>query len=84
MIETVLVILLAIAVAAALYYFLKKATTLIINSIVGLITLVILNQLNIFGMGEIPITWASVLVCAFGGLPGAVLLVLLHIVGINI
>ncbi|NYT05364.1 MAG: hypothetical protein GKC04_03190 [Methanomicrobiales archaeon] len=84
MIEAILTIVLAIAVAAAIYYFLKKASTLIINSIVGLVTLYILNQIDLLGIGEIPITWATVIVCALGGLPGAVLLVILKLVGITI
>ncbi|KQC04447.1 MAG: hypothetical protein APR53_10400 [Methanoculleus sp. SDB] len=84
MIEAILTIIVAIAVAAGIYYFLKKASTLIINSIIGLVTLFLLNQFDFLGIGQIPITWATVIVCALGGLPGAVLVVILHLVGISI
>jgi hypothetical protein len=84
MIETIIVILFAIGIAAAIYYFLKKASTLVVNAVVGLIALFVVNQLNILGMGDVPITWVSVVVCAFGGLPGAALLIVLNLVGITL
>jgi hypothetical protein len=87
MIETLLLILVAIGVAVVLYYTLKKATVLIINAVVGLVTLFLLNFFNILslaGAPDIEINLATVLICAFGGLPGAVLLVVLHLVGFPI
>jgi hypothetical protein len=87
MIETLLLILVAIGVAVVLYYTLKKATVLIINAVVGLVTLFLLNFFNILslaGAPDIEINLATVLICAFGGLPGAVLLVVLHLVGFTI
>jgi hypothetical protein len=87
MIETLLLILVAVGVAVVLYYTLKKATVLIINAVVGLVTLFLLNFFNILslaGAPDIEINLATVLICAFGGLPGAVLLVVLHLVGFPI
>jgi hypothetical protein len=84
MIDAIVAIVVGLALAATIYYFLKKATTLIINSVVGLVTLVIVNQLDLFGFGGIPITWASVLICALGGLPGALLLIVFHLAGLGI
>ena len=87
MIETLLLILVAIGVAVVLYYTLKKATVLIINAVVGLVTLFLLNFFNILslaGAPDIEINLATILICAFGGLPGAVLLVVLHLVGFTI
>ena len=87
MIETLLLIFVAIGVAVVLYYTLKKATVLIINAVVGLVTLFLLNFFNILslaGAPDIEINLATVLICAFGGLPGAVLLVVLHLVGFPI
>ncbi|MDT8357145.1 MAG: pro-sigmaK processing inhibitor BofA family protein [Methanomicrobiaceae archaeon] len=87
MIETLLLILVAIGVAVVLYYTLKKATVLIINAVVGLVTLYLLNVFNILslaGAPDIEINLATILICAFGGLPGAVLLVVLHLVGFTI
>jgi pro-sigmaK processing inhibitor BofA len=82
MIKTILLILFAIAVAAVIYYFLKKATSLLINAIIGLVALFIVNQLDIFGMGDVPINWLTVIVCAFGGLPGAILLIILNMINL--
>ena len=87
MIETLLLILVAIGVAVVLYYTLKKATVLIINAVVGLVTLFLLNffdVLSLAGAPDIEINLATILICAFGGLPGAVLLVVLHLVGFTI
>ncbi|WP_214019545.1 pro-sigmaK processing inhibitor BofA family protein [Methanoculleus sp.] len=87
MIEEILAILLAVAIAAALYYLMKKALTLVINAIAGLITLWLLNSFNVlawFGAPDIQINLVTILICALGGLPGALVLVLLHLVGIAI
>jgi len=84
MIETVLALVVAIAIAAGIYYFIKKSTTLIINAVVGLITLFIVNYLDLFGMGDVPITLVSVIICALGGLPGAILVILLSLAGMPV
>lgn len=84
MIETILTLGIAIVIAVALWYFLKNVTKLIINSVVGIVLLLIFNFFNIFGMGDIPISLASVLICALGGVPGFVVLLLLNVVGITV
>lgn len=83
MIESVLTVLLAFAAAAAVYYFLKKSLTLLINSVVGITVLFGLNYLDLI-TPPIPIDVASVLVCAFGGLPGVLIVIALHLAGIAI
>ncbi|ACL17955.1 pro-sigmaK processing inhibitor BofA family protein [Methanosphaerula palustris] len=83
MIASVLTVLLAFVVAVVIYYFLKKSLTLLINSIVGIIVLYGLNYFDVF-TPAIPIDVASVLVCAFGGLPGLLIVVILHLAGITI
>jgi hypothetical protein len=84
MIETILTLGIAIVIAVALWYFLKNVTKLIINSVVGIVLLLIFNFFNIFGMGDIPISLASILICALGGIPGFVILLLLNVVGITV
>jgi len=87
MIESLITIILAVAVAATIYYFFKKSMTLVINAIVGLITLYLLNVFHVMswmGAPEIEITLTTVIICALGGLPGAILLMVLHLVGITI
>jgi inhibitor of the pro-sigma K processing machinery len=87
MLGLILAIILAVVVAAVIYYLLRKAVVLLINALVGLITLFLLNQFHVmswFGAPEITISPATVIVCAFGGLPGAIILVLLALAGITI
>lgn len=87
MMEEILAILLAVAIAAAIYYLMKKSLTLVINAIAGLITLWILNYFNVlawFGAPDVQINLVTVLICALGGLPGALIVVLLHLFGITL
>ena len=87
MMEEILAILLAVAIAAALYYLMKKALTLLINAVAGLITLWLLNYFNVlawFGAPDVQINLVTILICALGGLPGALVVVLLHLIGITL
>jgi inhibitor of the pro-sigma K processing machinery len=87
MIELIAAILFAVLMATVIYYLLKKAVFLLINAIVGLLALFLINLFGVmswFGAPDIPITAATVIVCAFGGLPGALLLVALALAGITI
>ncbi len=87
MIEAIITIILAVAIAAAIYFLLKKAMTLVINAVAGIITLYLLNAFHVlswFGAPDIEINLVTVLVCAFGGIAGALLLVLLDLVGITV
>lgn len=69
-IALVLVALLAVLVA---YRILKKAKALAVNAIVGVVLLLIADVLLI----EVQITVWAVIICAFAGIPGAILVVLL-------
>ncbi|NLM30588.1 MAG: sigmaK-factor processing regulatory BofA [Methanomicrobiales archaeon] len=88
MIEALIAILLAVVIAAAIYYLMKKSLTLIINAIAGLITLWLLNFFGVlsslFGVPDVQITLVTVIICALGGLPGALLIVILHLLGITL
>jgi len=76
--ELIIVILAIIGVIAA-YYILKTATKLIINAVMGLIILVAVNA--IFNL-DISYSVYALLVCAFAGIPGAIIVILLHVFGI--
>ena len=78
MIELIIIFLAIIAVIAA-YFILKKVSHLIINTILGLILLAVSNFVFNLGIGY---TVAVILVCAFGGIPGAILVILLHHFGV--
>lgn len=70
-----IVLFLVIIAVIGVYYILKTAKTLLINTIVGLIILVIANVG--FNM-NVPYNIQVLLVVALGGIPGAVLVILLH------
>ena len=80
-------IMVIVAVVAIAYYLVKKFSLLLINAILGIIVLFILNffhVMNWIGKPDLGYSLATLLICAVGGLPGVVILVLLSILGINI
>lgn len=83
LLAVVVTILAAIAVATVLFFVLKRSTALLLNSVVGVLVLFALDWLNILSPG-VPITLGTVLVCAFGGLPGVAVLVGLHLLGFDV
>ncbi|NOR77283.1 MAG: transcriptional regulator [Methanophagales archaeon] len=72
-----LVILFAVIVMViVLYCLFKAAKYLIVNSILGLIILFAANTL--FGL-KIAYSWINILICAIGGIIGAVIVILLNL-----
>ncbi|MCR4334991.1 MAG: pro-sigmaK processing inhibitor BofA family protein [archaeon] len=74
-------VLTAVVVILAIFFALKlgkKIVILLINSFLGLVVLVLLN---FFPFVNIEINLWSVLITAFGGIPGIILLVLLDVLG---
>jgi hypothetical protein len=71
----ILILVLVILGVIAAYYILKSIGHLIVNTVLGLVLLVVANF--IFKLG-IAYTIPAVLVCAFGGIPGAILVILLN------
>jgi len=80
-------IILIVASLAIAYYLVKKLTVLVINAVLGILLLVILNSLHVMewiGREDLGYSLATILICAIGGLPGVLILVLLSIFGITI
>ncbi|MFA5001680.1 MAG: pro-sigmaK processing inhibitor BofA family protein [Methanolinea sp.] len=80
------VLIAGILIAVALFFLLKDITKLIINSILGLLVLFFMNLFNIMGsLGrpEIPYSLVNVLLCILGGIPGAIIVIVLHLIGIE-
>lgn len=75
----IIIVLLAIIGVIIAYYLLKTVTHLIINAVLGLIILVAANV--IFNVG-INYSLPALLVCAFAGIPGAIIVILLHLLGV--
>ena len=79
MMLTELFILFAVIVMViVLYYLFRVAKYLIVNSILGLIILFAANTL--FGL-KIAYSWVNILICAIGGVIGAVIVILLNLFG---
>ncbi|MCC4770821.1 transcriptional regulator [Methanosarcina sp. DH2] len=69
------VLILAAIAAFVLYKMLKTATSLAINAVLGILALIVAKFL--LGL-EIAITWVAVLVCAIGGIFGALVIIVLN------
>jgi inhibitor of the pro-sigma K processing machinery len=78
---------LIIVILAIAYYFVKKFAVLVVNAILGLILLFCLNYLSVMqwiGQSDLGYSIPTIIVCAVGGLPGVLILILLKIFGISI
>ncbi|WP_321419803.1 pro-sigmaK processing inhibitor BofA family protein [uncultured Methanomethylovorans sp.] len=75
----IVIVVAAIIIAYLLYHVLKTVKNMVVNAIIGLLVLVIANIF--LGLG-IAYTWVVVLTCAIAGVVGAILVILLHYVGI--
>jgi len=73
-------VVVAVVVIYVLWKILQDARQLAVNSIIGIIVFWLLNQF--FGLG-IPINWLSILVVALAGIPGVVLVLLIHFLGLG-
>ena len=71
----ILVLVLAIIVALVLYKALRTATSLAINAVLGVLVLMVAKLL--LGL-NIAITWIAVLICAIGGIFGALVIIVLN------
>jgi hypothetical protein len=72
-------------IAIVLFLLLKNVVKVVINSILGLLILFFINYFHLMshlGQPDIPYNWITVLFCALGGIPGALLVVILHLLGL--
>ncbi|HOS83231.1 MAG TPA: pro-sigmaK processing inhibitor BofA family protein [Methanolinea sp.] len=73
-----------VLIAVVLFFILKDITKLIINSVLGLLTLFLVNLLgfmHVMGRADIPYSLVNVLLCILGGIPGALIVIVLHLLG---
>ncbi|MFA0821751.1 MAG: pro-sigmaK processing inhibitor BofA family protein [Methanomethylovorans sp.] len=75
----IIIVLAAIVIAYLLYHVLKTVKNMAVNTIMGLLVLVIAN--TVLGL-NIAYSWVVILTCAIAGVVGAILVILLHYVGI--
>nr|WP_320162111.1 pro-sigmaK processing inhibitor BofA family protein [uncultured Methanoregula sp.] len=79
--------ILIILIIAIVWFLVKKLAVLVVNAILGIICLFLLNFLHVMqwiGKPDLGYNLATILICAVGGLPGVLILVLLNILGITI
>jgi inhibitor of the pro-sigma K processing machinery len=87
MTDILIAIVLIIAVIAIAWYLVKKLAVLAVNAVLGLIFLFMINFFHIMqwiGKPDLGYTLATVIICAVGGLPGVLILILLNIFGITV
>jgi SigmaK-factor processing regulatory protein BofA len=80
-------LLLIVAIIVIVWYLVKQLSTLVVNAVLGLIILVLINFLHIMqwmGKPDLGYDVATILICALGGVPGVLILVLLGILGISV
>ena len=80
-------LILIIAIIAIVWYLVKQFTVLLVNAVLGHVCLFIINFLHIMqwmGKPDLGYDIPTLLICAVGGLPGVLILMLLGILGITI
>ena len=75
----IVALLLAVVILYVLYKFINQIIKLAMNSIAGIVILFLLNF--VFGLG-IPINIFTILITAFAGVGGVVLILILHFLGL--
>lgn len=82
-----ILILVIVIFLAFMFFVIKNFVHLVINSIVGLLTLFFVNYFHLMqyaGKPDIGFDWITVIICALAGLPGAILLIILALLGIAV
>ncbi|MHC1573112.1 MAG: pro-sigmaK processing inhibitor BofA family protein [Candidatus Syntropharchaeales archaeon] len=75
MLAELFILFVLIVMVIVVYHVFKALKQIVVNSILGLLVLALANLL--FGLG-IAYTWIVILICAIGGIIGAVLVIILH------
>jgi hypothetical protein len=75
MLAELFILFVLIVMVIVVYHVFKVLKQIVVNSILGLIVLVLANL--IFELG-IVYTWIVILICAIGGIIGAVVVIILH------
>jgi hypothetical protein len=68
-------------------FLIKNIVYLIINAIIGLVTLFLVNYFNVmqyFGKPDIPYDFVTIIICALGGFFGAILVIVLSLLGVPV
>lgn len=87
MTDILVAIVLVVAIIAIVWFLVKQLSVLVVNAICGLIGLFLVNFFHVMqwmGKPDLGYDAATILICAIGGIPGVLILMLLGILGITI
>jgi len=79
-ISSIVLLVIAVLILVALYRLLRNPIHLVVNAILGVIILFLAHFIGI----HVPIDLIAVLISAIAGIPGAILLILLSLLGISL
>lgn len=71
-------------IAVVLIFVLKDIVKIVINSILGLLILFCVNYFDLMayvGRPDIPYTPVNIILCALGGIPGSLIVIIMQLVG---
>jgi inhibitor of the pro-sigma K processing machinery len=71
-------------IAVVLIFILKDIVKIVINSILRLLILFFINYFDLMayvGRPDIPYTPVNIILCALGGVPGALIVIIMQLVG---
>ena len=74
-------IVLIIAIIFGALLILRSLKNFIINAVVGLVILFLVNTFAGLGIGY---SWLVILICGIGGILGALLVIVIHILGLGL
>jgi len=80
------VLIAGVLIAIVLFFVLKDITKLIVNSILGLLLIFLVNItsfMDLLGRPDIPYSLVNILLCILGGIPGALIVIILHLLGMG-
>jgi hypothetical protein len=83
----VLIIVFAVVFAIAVIFLFKRFSVLVLNAVTGLAVLFIVDYFQVtemLGGSAITIDPATILICAFGGIPGAVIIIVFALLGVPV
>lgn len=74
-------IVLIIAIIFGALLILRSLKNFIVNAVVGLVILFLVNTFAGLGIGY---SWVVILICGIGGILGALLVIVIHILGLGL
>lgn len=76
----IILLFIAAVIIMVLWKILEDPKEIAVNSIIGIVSLWLINQY--LGWG-IPINWLTMLITGLAGIPGLILIVLMHFLGLG-